>query len=158
MLTIAFTGHRPDKIGGYNLPNPTYNHICQNIERILKEAKPDKVISGMALGVDQWAAHIAYRLKIPFIAAIPFINQESKWPIKSQEMYHKLLNVASEKIVVSEGTYSSKKMQTRNEWMVNRCDALIAVWDGSSGGTGNCINYAKSINKPIIYIDPRLDK
>ena len=48
------------------------------------------------------------------------------------------------------------KMQTRNEWMVNHCDKLIAVWNGSDGGTGNCVNYAKSINKEIIYINPDL--
>ena len=31
---------------------------------------------------------------------------------------------------------------------------LIAVWDGSSGGTANCIKYAKNMNKNIIHIDP----
>jgi uncharacterized phage-like protein YoqJ len=44
-------------------------------------------------------------------------------------------------------------MQIRNEWMVDRCDKLIAVWDGSKGGTGNCVDYAKSVNKDIFRID-----
>lgn len=154
-MIVAFTGHRPDKLGGFKLPNPTYIKVCRQIESTLKELKPEKVISGMALGVDQWAAFIAHKLNIPFLAAVPFINQECKWPTSSQETYHKLIKLAEETIIVSDGEYSAKKMQTRNEWMVDRCDQLIAVWDGSAGGTGNCVNYAKSKNKSIIYIDPR---
>jgi uncharacterized phage-like protein YoqJ len=154
-MIVAFTGHRPSKLGGYKLPNPTYIKVCRQIESTLKELNPEKVISGMALGVDQWAAFISYKLKIPFIAAVPFINQECKWPTSSQEIYNKLIKLASEKVIVSDGEYSAHKMQVRNEWMINNCDQVIAVWDGSSGGTGNCVDYAKSKNKSIIYIDPR---
>lgn len=38
--------------------------------------------------------------------------------------------------------------------MVDRCDRLIAVWDGSNGGTGNCVKYAKEVGKPIVVINP----
>lgn len=153
-MIVAFTGHRPDKLGGYNLPNPTYTRVCQKIEKVLMELKPEKVITGMALGVDQWAAMIAYKLKIPFLAAIPFENQESKWPETSQKTFRLLRKLASEEVIVSPGKYSAAKMQVRNEWMVDNCDKLIAIWDGTEGGTGNCINYAKSINREIIFIDP----
>ena len=47
-MIVAFTGHRPQKLGGYKLPNPTYIKVCQEIESTLKELKPEKVISGMA--------------------------------------------------------------------------------------------------------------
>jgi uncharacterized phage-like protein YoqJ len=45
-------------------------------------------------------------------------------------------------------------MQIRNEWMVDNAHIVLALWDGSSGGTGNCIKYAnrKSVNKPIINL------
>ncbi len=154
-MIVAFTGHRPSKLGGYDLPNPTYIHVCRQIGRVLREEQPEKIISGMALGADQWAAYIAYKLSIPFIAAIPFLNQECKWPEKSQRTYQHLLGLASEKIIVSPGEYSASKMQIRNEWMVNHCDKLVAIWDGTPGGTKNCINYAKSIGKEIIFIDPK---
>jgi uncharacterized phage-like protein YoqJ len=156
-MIISLTGHRPNKLGGYKLPNPTYIHVCQQIEKTFIEFKPEKIISGMALGVDQWAAHIAYKLKIPFTAAIPFEGQEKAWPASSQNTYHALLKKAAEKVIVCEGTYQAVKMQVRNQWMVDRCDKLIAVWDGSPGGTGNCVNYAKSMNREIIYINPRLE-
>lgn len=153
-MIVAFTGHRPDKLGGYKLPNPIYNFVYLQIEKTLLELKPDKVISGMAQGVDQWAAVIAYRLNIPFLAAIPFEGQESAWPTKSQKAYKTFLKIAAEKVIVSPGSYSAQKMQIRNQWMVDNCDTLIAVWDKTPGGTANCINYAKSINRSIIYIDP----
>jgi uncharacterized phage-like protein YoqJ len=155
-MIISFTGHRPNKLGGFSLPNPTYIYVCQQIEKTLKELQPEKVISGMALGVDQWAANIAHKLNIPFIAAQPFLGQEKAWPESSQKTFHKLLKLASEVVIVCEGGYQPVKMQVRNEWMVNRCDTLIAIWDKTPGGTGNCVNYAKSINREIIYIDPRL--
>lgn len=156
MTTVAFTGHRPDKLGGYKLPNSTYLYVCQQIEKTLIEVKPDRIISGMALGVDQWAAFIAWKLKIPFLAAIPFINQESMWPEQSRKTYHALLKVASEQVIVSEGAYSAEKMQIRNAWMVDHCDKLIAIWDGTPGGTGNCVKYAQAVGKEIIFINPRL--
>jgi len=154
-MIIAFTGHRPNKLGGYKIPNPTYTKVCQEIDKALKELKPEKIISGMALGVDQWAAFIACELNIPFIAAVPFEKQESKWPKQSQESYHKLIKLASEIVIVSPGGYSPEKMQIRNKWMVDRCDKLIAVWDGTPGGTGNCVEYAKSVKKDIVYINPQ---
>lgn len=153
-MIIAVTGHRANKLGGYKLPNPTYIKVCQEIEKNLLKLKPDKVISGMALGADQYFAYVAHKLNIPFIAAVPFIGQESAWPNQSQITYNKLIKFASEVVIVSPGEYSAHKMQIRNEWMVDHCDILLAIWDGSAGGTANCINYAKLKNKSIIYIDP----
>ena len=153
-MIVAFTGHRPDKLGGYKLPNDTYIKVCQKIDKTLRELKPEKVITGMALGVDQWVAMIAHKLGIPFLAAIPFDNQEIKWPPSSQKIYRLLRKLASEEVIVSEGKYAASKMQVRNKWMCDQCDKLIAVWDGSDGGTANCINYAKSIGREIIFIDP----
>jgi uncharacterized phage-like protein YoqJ len=156
-MIIAFTGHRPQKLGGYKLPNPTYLRVCQGINKHLRTLQPDQIISGMALGIDQWAASIACKLHIPFIAAIPFEGQELAWPQESQKTFRLLRKLASEEVIVSEGGYAAYKMQIRNEWMVDHCDKLIAVWDGTKGGTGNCIEYAQSVGREIIFIDPRLD-
>lgn len=154
-MIIAFTGHRPDKLGGYNTPNPIYNYITKELKKTLNELKPDKAISGMALGWDQWAAQICIDLSIPFIAAVPFVGQEKIWPQSSKDVYNRLLKQAIETAIVSEGGYSASKMMIRNEWMVDRCDKLIACYNGDkSGGTYNCIQYALSKGKEIITIDP----
>ena len=47
----------------------------------LERARPDAVISGMALGWDQAVARATADLGIPWVAAITFEGQESKWPL-----------------------------------------------------------------------------
>jgi uncharacterized phage-like protein YoqJ len=153
-LVVAFTGHRPDKLGGYRTPNPLYAKVCHAIEKALIELRPTKAISGMALGVDQWAANICVKLGIPFIAAIPFAGQENVWPEESKRIYRLLLARSTEQHIVSKGGYSARKLQIRNEWMVDNCNKLIAIWDGSRGGTGNCVNYAHTVNREVHRIDP----
>lgn len=156
-MIIAGTGHRPSAIGGYKLPNPTYNKICQEIEKVLLDLKPDKVLSGMALGYDQYLANIARKLKIPFVAVVPFDGQDNNWIPSSKRTYQTLLKLASDIVVVSSGGYSAYKMQIRNQYLVDNCDILLACYNGEkSGGTANCVKYAQSVNKQIIFIDPRI--
>ena|SRR5579885_338306 len=161
-MIIAFTGYRqnklPNKETGYIIPNPTYNYVCQETEKLLLKLKPEKCISGMSTGYDQFAAFVCIQLGIPFIAAIPHIGQEKIWPQKSQDQYNWLLKKASEIVVVSEGGYAAYKMQVRNEWMVNNCDEVIACIrsNETNGGTFNCVKYAEQQNKPIHRIDPNI--
>ena len=159
-MIISITGHRPPAVGGYKLPNPIYNKVCKELEKVFIELNPDKIIVGGSLGVDQWAAMIAYKLKIYTILAIPFEGQEKMWPEESQKTYRLLRKLASEEVIVSPGGYSADNMQVRNCWMVDHSDKLIAIWNGDTikSGTFKCINYAKSVNKDIFYIDPRLDR
>jgi uncharacterized phage-like protein YoqJ len=154
-MIVGFTGHRPQKIGGFELPNPTYIYVCQQLETYLKELGPEKAVSGMAVGYDQWAANICIKLGIPFIASVPFAGQESHWPKRTQETYHKLLTKAQEVVIVSEGGYAAWKMQVRNQHIVDNSDKIIACFDGTTGGTYNCVQYAKQRGKEIIVIDPK---
>ncbi len=103
----------------------------------------------MALGWDQAVALAAFTLNIPFVAAIPFNGQESRWTKAQIEYYRGLLSLASERYVVSMGEYSVGKLHIRNEWMVNSVAehdrrGVIALWNGEKdGGTWKCISYAK---------------
>src|ERR1700722_15037804 len=153
-MIVSFTGHRPSKTGGYNTPNPTYNYICKELEKLLSELKPEKCISGMALGFDTYAAEVCIKLGLPFIAAVPFASQARIWPKTSQDKYEWLLKKASEVVIVSEGTYSVEKMNIRNHWMVEHADEVIACFDGTRGGTKNCVDYAISKAKRIYCIAP----
>ena len=40
----------------------------------------------------------------------------------------------------------------RNEQMVELCDVVLVVWDGSSKGTRHTIEYAEKIGKKLILI------
>jgi len=142
-LIVAGTGHRLDKLGGY--ASWAYDLLVQLAIMILSALKPKKVISGMAIGWDQALAEAAVRLGIPFVAAIPFVGQESRWPKASQEKYRELLAKAEEVVDTSDGQfYHPSLMQLRNKWMVDNSHLVLALHDGSKGGTANCIQYAKS--------------
>jgi uncharacterized phage-like protein YoqJ len=150
-LVVAVTGHRPDKLGGYRLPNPTYNEVITQLKNAFENLKPTMLITGMALGVDQWAAQVALEMGIPFWAAVPFDGQEGKWPEASRAKYQYLISRALGVTVVTPGPFSSGKMQLRNQWMVDRCHRLLAVWNGTSGGTANCVGYATKIGRTIDF-------
>jgi uncharacterized phage-like protein YoqJ len=161
---VAVTGHRPSKFvveghSGYDVRNPLVIAVQHQIEAQLRAiglgAEEDVIcISGMALGVDQWFAQIALNEGYKLIAAVPFRGQDSVWPPSSKREYQALLARAHEVVEVCEPGYTAWKMQKRNEWMVDKCTHLIAVYDGSSGGTRNCVNYATS-KKTIHLISPQ---
>ena len=162
-MKVAITGHRPNKLGNdYDLTSPLIAKIRLEIIQILVDLSDQKTIkdglkgvegiTGMALGIDTLFAMICIMLGIPFTAAVPCSNQDSMWPVKAKELYHKILSRAATVYYVTIGNYTRACMQDRNEWMVDNCDVLIAVWDGSNGGTKNCIDYAIKQGKKIIYI------
>lgn len=146
-FVICGTGHRPNKLGGYG--NDVLNRLINLATSALDRWKPTQVISGMALGWDQALAIASIRLEIPVTAAVPFKGQESRWSEKSQKLYRRILERADEVVVVCEGGYSPDKMQRRNEWMVDRADQILTMFDGSNGGTKNCIDYAVKTGKQV---------
>lgn len=145
-MIIAGTGHRPDKLGGYG--QITFTALTALARDWLSEHRPHQVISGMALGWDQALAQAALDLRIPLIAAVPFEGFGNRWPEAAQYRCVGMLGAAAEVHIVHPypGTIA---MQLHNEWMVDRADLILALWNGSWGGTFNCIRYAQKMRRPI---------
>lgn len=146
-IVLAGTGHRPDKLGGYDDHTADRLYLLALAE--LRRIKPSVVISGMALGWDQALALAALDSQVPVHAYVPFRGQESKWPVRSRSMYASILARVAKRVVVCEGDYAAWKMNRRNEAMVNDCEGVLALWNGSPGGTANCVFYAKKMSKPV---------
>lgn len=159
-MKIAITGHRPDKLGyDYELTGEIFTSIKSRLQSIIDEYKPTCLITGMALGVDTLWAIMAIENRIPFIAALPCQNQSSTWPEKSKAKWLELTqHELCEVVYVSNEKYAPHLMQKRNEWMVNNSDLLVAVWDGSEGGTSNCVRYALANNRKVIHVNPKILK
>ena len=51
-------------------------------------------------------------------------------------------------------TYGKSAGYRRNEDMAKRAEALVAIWDGESKGTGHMIDLAKK-HGLIVYVSPR---
>lgn len=161
--TVCFTGHRPNKLGGYDMRNPTMlklkDKLLEVIEELIIKEEKSRFITGGALGTDQaacWCVHILKK-KYPHIKniiATPFKEQDKVWSADQKKWYKRMLDVADEIINVEElgkykvsgdkpGEFSPAKMQKRNEYMIDHSEAIVAVYDGSKSGTRNCLNYAK---------------
>ena len=148
MTAIAFSGHRPPKLDlTYEGDGPGDARVIDDMTQLLDTLQATSVITGLALGVDQLAVKAANILGLPYDAYIPFPGQDGRWPERSQSLYRVMVTQAREVLIISD-RYSPRAFQDRNVAMVEASDWLIAYWDGSSGGTANCIKYARSIGHP----------
>jgi uncharacterized phage-like protein YoqJ len=148
---VVATGHRPQKCGGFSeAARMQLKHIALEW---LSAMKPRCAVSGMALGWDTAIVEACLHLGLPYVACIPFRGQESQWPSSSRMTYCDYLLKAANVIICSPGEYSAHKMQIRNERMIDMAlqygpglnnSILLALWDGTSGGTENCILYART--------------
>jgi uncharacterized phage-like protein YoqJ len=173
-MIISVTGPRPKKFGNiYDVYHPIYIAIGKEMRKfILTQAGFDKttgsfsypneilLISGMALGIDTIWALVALKLKKQFPnkfkleCAIPCKNHSDNWEEESKTLYANILRQADIVTYVSKEEYRPYLMQKRNMYMVDKADMIFAVWDGTSGGTANCINYAKKKKRPIYVLHP----
>lgn len=169
-MIISITGHRPNglpKEYGYNLNNEAWTKLKEYIEVTIEEcykyATPNEeltLVTGMALGVDTVFWEVAAKLRksnknIRIEAALPFIGQEKKWTEESQKQYKQMLSESDKVTIVSEGEFAKYKMMARNRYMVNKSDIVIAVICKETGGTAQCVKYAKEHNKVVIEINPQ---
>ena len=161
--SVCFTGHRPEKLGGYLPEAETGRWVRYRLRDACQKAVDGGVsefISGGAQGVDQWAAEIVLELKagnplIRLVIARPFPSHDAVWPESIRQKYSLLLERADEVIDVSPDPYAVWKMMVRNRFMVDRATrAVIAVWDGGSGGAAHCVQYARKKGRPVFHINP----
>ena len=147
----CFTGHRPEKLSW-----PQNDVIAWLEAEILKAIDDGFVtfISGMARGVDIWAAEIVLWLRdegkpIHLICASPFEGFERSWSEDWKRRYAEVMRRADVVKFVCKG-YSRDCFQIRNEWMVDRSARVIAVYNGEPGGTRNTISYATKMGKRVV--------
>jgi uncharacterized phage-like protein YoqJ len=172
-FVVAFTGHRPTRLGGYGAGenSPIARNVRTTLDHVVDQiiaAHPEGAtfISGMAQGVDTWAAEIVIVQRglgaqnVRLLAAVPFAGQERVWPRTAQERYRAILAQADEVVTLRHpaGIPTSAQvtgwLHARNRWMVDRADLLVAVFDGSPGGTAEAVRYARDLGVPTARIDP----
>lgn len=149
----CFTGHRPEKL------TKTEREIKADLNaeiHLAIQAGFYVFITGMARGVDLWAAEIVLELRkknknLKLICAVPYEGFEDGWSQRWRQAYRDVLDEADFVRVIDRG-YSPRVFQTRNEWMVDHAARVIAVFNGEAGGTRNTIGYAERRNVPVQLI------
>ena len=149
----CFTGHRPEKL---QIPP-------SQVRALLKEAVEEAIadgyttfITGMARGVDLWAAAIVLEKRsrnpnIRLICASPYEGFERRWNENDRKNYHEIMQHSDLNRHIC-AHYSRACFQIRNAWMVDHSARVIAAYNGASGGTKNTIAYAKRKQVEIVNI------
>ena len=159
-ITCCFTGHRPNKMFGYDLSDAHYQRLAKtirhNAEQLYLNNGVKRFITGGALGFDTISFFAIESLKKKYsdvenILAVPFDGQQKAWrstvDLDRYDRMHKLADdiVLVENIQDYKASTISQKLNKRNHFMVDQSDYVITYHDGTSGGTKNCLDYAKAM-------------
>ena len=161
MKTCAFTGHRPKGLG-----YPESDGRCAALKeklrslivKLMEEEGVTHFISGMAQGVDMYAAEIVLELKkqypqITLECAIPYERQAVRWPEALRNRYFSIAERCDQETMLQR-QYTLDCLRKRNRYMVDHADIVLAVWNGSPSGTGQTVWYAREAGKPVWIIRP----
>ncbi len=159
--TCCFSGHRPEKLfQGGDINSPQIRRLISilymEIENAIEQGYTN-FITGMARGVDLWAAGYIYekRAKNPnlkLICAIPY-KGHGKYLKNSDKWEYDNITASADKVYVLEHKYTKDCMQKRNTFMVDNSSRIIAVVDNYRSGTGQTIRYAKNKGIEVRIID-----
>lgn len=149
-LSACFSGPRPEKLlQHWDEQHPEVIRIKQELQAKTVNAAIDGYrifLSGMARGVDLLAAETVLNLKqvlsdLYFVAVIPYRGQRFSDP-EWANRYNRALENADQVIILSEQYYNGCFME-RNRYMVEQSGRLIAVVNGTKGGTAATLRYAE---------------
>lgn len=168
LVSVAITGHRPHKLGGYGV-NPLSAWVSDELrvalEMTLLEHDRIEVMSGMAQGTDQKAVWEAVALRklypgrlIRIAGFLPVPTQADKWPKAAKDHWKHLLDNYVDEVHTTAREYQVWVMSHRNKTMIDRAGLVVAVWDGTDGGTKDAVDQAKRKGLKIWRIDPKTKK
>ncbi len=149
----CFTGHRPDRM------EQGEKEIKTLLEKAIDKAIEDgyvTFITGMAMGTDIWAAELVLERKktnknLHLICALPHPNFESRRSTAEKMRFNKIINKADLVKEINDH-YFTGCYQIRNEWMVDRSNLVLAVFNGQKSGTKNTVDYAKRKSIKVINV------
>lgn len=159
--TLCFSGHRPEKLpNGGDTSAPEVKRLISVLHLAIKEAIDEgytSFITGVAKGIDIWAANYILNLKIDnpkikLICVIPYQGHGDAWKGLDKWNIGHILEKADEIHTVSL-CYTKTCMRLRNEYMVDRSSKLIAVVQNYRSGTGQTIRYAQKQGIDLRIID-----
>ena len=160
--TCCFTGHRPDKLPwGSDERDPRCLALKRSMAREIEGLYLRgfrHFISGMAQGCDLWFAEAALALReqypdLSVEGAVPCPTQADRWRSDQRRRWREILDRCDLETLVQQH-YDRFCMLRRDRYMVDRSAAVLAVFDGTPGGTQYTLNYAMDKKLEILLLDP----
>ncbi|MEY2569201.1 MAG: hypothetical protein QOE35_3730 [Actinomycetota bacterium] len=144
---LAVVGHRPPELGGYDA-NEVADGVLRRLTEIIDakaQLQPDLVVvTGLGLGAEQLGAEAADRAGVPYVAVLPYPEQEKVWPAASQQRYRALLDKAQGTVQLQAKRPDSKQqaggaLARRDAWLARNADEAVAVWNGNDANVGRLV-------------------
>ena len=158
MNTCCFTGHRTYKLGLNKEKQLQLKELIREQILFLINSGVNTFYTGMAEGIDLICAEIIIELRkknnqLKLIGAIPFPEQSNNWKNSDRVLYKAVLESCDEQVLISP-FYHNRCFHIRNQYMVDRSDIVLAVYNGSEGGTRYTVAYGKAQGKKLLIINP----
>ncbi|MGM9935816.1 MAG: SLOG family protein [Candidatus Ornithomonoglobus sp.] len=139
-MVVTFCGHGKEK---YN--DDIKKRLYSTVEMLINQGAEEFLLGGYG-AFDLLAAHTVKGLKekyphIKSVLAVPYINRDFNTDLYDGSEYPPIENVPKRFAILK-----------RNEWMVNRADAVVAYIAHGWGGAAKSLEYAASKNKYIINL------
>ena len=161
--TCCFTGHRPQSLPWkFNEQDERCLKMKERLKTEIIKAIENgytTFISGMALGFDMICAEMVLELKktysnIKLVGAIPCKTQDRFWQTKDKQRYKSWLAQLDKVRCIYDDYIGPECMLERNRFMVNNSSLIIALFNGTNGGTKKTIDYAKKQGVKIVILKP----
>jgi uncharacterized phage-like protein YoqJ len=189
--TLAVTGHRPEKLYGYDFTDPRYEALSRKIGELVANAYAHsyrQFISGCALGADMLFAEAVIELRQKVSAAdpayltsaVPYITQAEHWPAEARQRWLDILKRSDltyltnakreirylevvkhlDSLRHGKSThpptedYERRFLLDRNQWIVDRANSVLVIWDGKPSGTADCVRRAQERGIKVVRLDP----
>ena len=159
----AFTGHRPQKLPWrFDETAPGCVALKETLATQITTLVADEYtefLTGMAEGVDLWAAQIVLALRVtnPSLrlhCILPCAAQSAKWSAALQKQYRAILEQADSVIFVNRADKKNCMLE-RDRFLVSYASLVLAVYNGERrGGTAATVHYARKLGRELIVIDP----
>ena len=149
-MKIGITGHQERE-------GIDWEWVKIKVERYLVGKSRIIGFSSLAKGTDQLFANAVLDHGGTLIAVIPVNDYETYFKGYDLDEYQRLL-AASDPIELGSIKRDAQAFLDAGKWIVREVDKMIAVWDGEpaegAGGTGDIVEYAKALNKPVLHLNP----
>lgn len=147
-LILAGTGHRPNRLGGYNRSTTKLLTVLANT--VVNELEPSYGYCGGALGWDIAWGYALIKVGVPYCLAIPFPTMGSNRPLYSRMLLDHLKEKA-DRVHYLRNTYSKGAYIERDKYMVDNAQGVIALLDpiATTSSTYHTVQYAESLHLPV---------
>ncbi len=152
MTTIGVTGHQ-------NLPESARIYAERAIEQLLQvQQGPVVGLSSLAEGADQIFADVLLRNGGILHAVIPCWGYANTFGPLSRENYLRLVAAARSVTTLAFANPSERAFDAAGQYIAERCDLLVAVWDGQPahglGGTADAVEHARRLGREVAIAWP----